>query len=110
MNIALLLIGISLGWLLSLVVYSVNRLSAQRRDRSNQAKCGYDRTPKPLPMRSVESSQRFKVAGGCWPLLIGHEDDATVWVVLKLDELPRPPASESVDDSHAAKCMAGGAA
>lgn len=102
--------GVLCGWFACMALYWMHRVSAQRRNRSNQAQYGYDRTPKPLPMRSVESGQRFKVAGGCWPLLIGHENDVTVWVILKLDELPRPPASDSVNDSHATKCMAGSVA
>ena len=87
-----------------LLGYSAQHLDHQlreRRQRRNQAQYGYDRTPKPLPMRTVETGQRFKVAGGKWPLLIGHENEWTVWVILNLDELPRPPAAQVMQEFHA---------
>ena len=74
--------------------------SAQRQYAREQTSCANGDGPDPLPVRYVEASQRFKVARDCWPLLVGQENDGTVWVVVRRKELPSPPPANFLEHSN----------
>jgi len=83
--------GFLAGFLLSLF------LTWLHKDFDDAQRHGHRKGPEPLPVCFVKPGERFEVARGCWPILIGRQDEITVWMVVRIDQLAPPPAPQPVE-------------
>lgn len=98
MELSSILIGFGAGWLLGLLANWAHSRSLERRNSRNQAEDGYDRTPKPLPMRFVKAGNCFKTKPDTWPVITGQEEGMLVWAIVRFDELAPPPVAQPLAD------------
>ena len=91
-------LGFGAGWFLCLFLHWGERRLLERRNSRNQTKYGYDRTPKPLPMRFVKAGNCFKTKPNTWPIVTGQEEGMLVWAVVRFDELAPPPITQPLSE------------